>query len=98
MIEFNGVLNINGIEKKIIIFMQLDFDKPYITDGVLNEEKILVKVKANKMIIDGTIYIYQVIKQNDEILIAGKEEQDMFHMLIPCIFRPNFFVLTDKKK
>ena len=96
MIEFNGILNNNGNEKNIRIFIIFDFGKPYITDGFLNKKKIKVKIKSDKMFIDDTEYYYKIILKNDEILIIGKEENDIIHYLMPCLFKPSFFVLTNK--
>lgn len=98
MVEFSGILNNNGTEKKIIVNFYPGFGSPYITSGYVDKNKIEIRVKMDIIIIDGTEYIFKIFNKNDEFLVAGREKTNIFHELMPCLFKPNFFVLTNKQE
>lgn len=55
-----------------------------------------IEKNPKKISIENKIFDCQVKKINDETIIVGKEENSLFHCILPCFFQPNFFVITDK--
>lgn len=95
---FNGIMNDDGIEHKMRLALQFVSNLPVVIDLFIDNEKKDVIINTEKMIIDEIEYLYCVKKTDDEILIAGKEIENFFQFVAPCLFKPKYFVLTNKEE
>lgn len=98
MFVFNGIMNVNGIEKKIKLFFENNIYQTYDIDFYINDCKVDAIIEKDTCIIQNSRYKYGIKIYKDEILIFGKEYANLLHYIIPCIYRPNFFVLTNKEE
>lgn len=98
MAMFNGILNDNGNEKSIRMVVDLNLSISYLTDSYIDEIYVDTQIQPSIIAIDDKKYNYCVKKCGGEIIIAGKETAGLLHYLLPCIFKPIFFVLTNKEQ
>lgn len=95
---FNGILNNNGFEEKIRILIDSRKCFPYKTDAYIDNVKYSCTIDYNTIMIGQTNYDYIIKTVGDEILIVGKEKRNIMHLLLCCIYKPKFFVLTNKQE
>lgn len=95
---FNGILNDNGLESKIILYLDPCKITPYVTDYYINNNRYEAKIDDNEYTLIDTVYEYKIKKYHDEILIMGKEKLNFWYICFPCLYRPKFFLLTDKEE
>lgn len=98
MIMFNGIYNNNGLEKKIRIYIDLNSVAPYITDFYIDSKRFDAKIDNNICTIQNNDYVYIVEKFQDEIIIAAKEIDNLFHCIFPCFCKQKFFVVSNKEE
>ena len=98
MSDYNGILNDNGSENELKIFIDLNKKTSYNTNFCVDDISFNAIVEPNKIIVQDKIYHYYVKKCVGEVIIAGKEEPNILHWFLPCIYRQIFFVVTDKEK
>lgn len=95
---FNGILNNNGFEQNIKIRLSSIDCFPYDTDVYINNAKYQCKIDYDVITFLSSPYEYKIKKtDNDEILIVGKEQKNIFHRILCCMYEPKFFVLTNKE-
>lgn len=95
---FNGILNDNGTEMKVILHLKKITTLPYIAECYLDNDHIYAYMGRGICIIQNTTYDYRVKKSDNEILIIGKEHSNFFHSIFSCFYKPKFFVLTNKEE
>lgn len=107
----NGVLNNNGFEQKIRIKLntsnvfardsfqaQVNPARGY-TDVYINNIKYPCKIDYDTITFLSSQYEYKIKKtDDDEILVIGKERRNILHIILCCIYKPKFFVLTNKEQ
>lgn len=98
MSVFNGILNDNGEEKKIRLFVDFETPTPYNTDFYVDEIYVNAIIEPAKINIQNKNYNYCIKKCDGEVIIAGKEEPSLFHWILPCVCKQIFFVLTNKQE
>ena len=99
MSYFHGILNDNGWEKRIKIFLDLNRIHPYITSLFIENTLLKARIEKDICELDGTEYEYQVKDDDDdEVLVIGKERNNCWLFCFPCFFYPRFFLLTDHNK
>jgi hypothetical protein len=96
MLIFNGILNDNGSDKKIILFLEDNTNFPYTSDCYINNVRVNINMDNNICTIQNTKYEYYIKKYDDELLLVGKEIGNFFHYVLSCFYKQNFFVLTNK--
>lgn len=96
---FNGILNNNGFEQKIRINFNNYANYPYVTDAYIDDIKSDCIVNKNSIRLLSTTYYYHIRNSlYDEILIVGKENKNIFHSILCCLYNPKYFVLTNKQE
>lgn len=110
MMEFSGILNDNGVEKNMSIYLDLSIaptsflDRLYIDHTVNKSYNTLVSIDHVQLDatiendfcnISNSIYQYNIEYCADEIIVVAKEVTGIFHFLFPCIMRPKFFVVSN---
>ena len=98
MITFNGILNNNGTEKKMRIFLDLDAPTSYTTDFYIEDKRMDAKIDKNNCTICNDEYVYVVKKFHNEIIVAAKEISNSFHCMFPCFYKQKFFVVSNKEE
>ena len=96
MIGFDGILNDNGSEKLIRIYLDLEATTTYTTDFFVGNFWTSIIINKNTCILQNDQYQYIIKKFEDEIIMAAREIQNIFHCLLPCIYKQKFFVVSDK--
>lgn len=97
MTTFRGILNDNGFEREIHIHLNNDIALPYETETYIDNVKYNTKIYSDRCQIGNTVYKIYQLECGNEILIIGKELRNFLYFFISCIFRPKFFILTNKK-
>jgi hypothetical protein len=98
MISFNGILNDNGTETYIRIYLDTELLFPYTTDFFIDNTRISAIINKETCIIQNVEYKYVIKYFQNEIIIAAKEIQNIFHLICPCVYEPKFFVVTNKEE
>jgi hypothetical protein len=98
MITFNGIINDNGKENTVRIYLDFDSELPYTTDFYLGDTRLDAKIEKNVCYIKNTEYEYVIKKYQNEIIFAAKEINGFFHCLFPCFCKQKFFVLSNKEE
>lgn len=106
MLVFNGILNNNGIEKKIRLFLKNSSlsegdQEIYETDFFMEDIKSIAFVHPTTIVLSDSKYQIFFKKYEDEILLMGKETStfcDLFTCAFPCFHKPKFFVMTNKEE
>lgn len=98
MICFNGIYNDLGWETEFYLYIDpRKCDHPYITDYFVDKHRYDAIIDRDICVISGRIFRYKFkVFPNDEIILMGKEVDGWLHKCFPCIFRPRFFVATNK--
>lgn len=94
----NGILNNNGFEQKIRIKLNSCDYFPYDTDMYINNIKYPCKIDYDTITFLSSQYEYKIKKTDDELLVIGKERRNILHIILCCIYKPKFFVLTNKEE
>jgi len=112
MTTFTGILNNNGTETKIRMFIELDKHTSYVSDLYMNNVRYDIIVDGNTCslitskysylldhdFVDKTNYELFVKKYQDEIIIVGREKGNIFECCLSYIFTPKFFVVSNKEE
>ncbi|AYV84991.1 MAG: putative ORFan [Satyrvirus sp.] len=101
MAVFNGILNNNGSENKILLYFDLYRITPYITDFFMENTRSDAIIDGDKCVIDDNEYDYEIKNYDDEILIYGRERINLCYWCFPCFsyfWKPKFFLLTNKEE
>jgi hypothetical protein len=98
MIGFNGILNDNGMEKYIRIYLDMAETFPYKTEICIDNTWTDAIINKETCLVQNVEYQYIIKQFQDEIIIAAKETQNIFHFFCPCIYEPKFFVVTNKEE
>ena len=96
MIGFDGILNDNGSEKLIRVYLDLAAATTYSTNFFVGNFLTSIIINKNTCVLHNDQYQYIIKKFEDEIIMAAREIQNIFHCLLPCIYKQKFFVVTDK--
>ena len=94
---FSGILNENGIEKTLHIYLDLDLHYSYIPDAYIDYFEASIQINKKYIKINDIEYEYEIKFLENETLFVGKETFAPKHYLF-CFCRPNFFVLTNKQE
>lgn len=98
MSVFSGIINDNGYENKIQLYVDIENDSVYDTDFCVGNTRSVATIESNKIVTHDKIYYYNVRKCTGEVIIAGKEEPNIFHWILPCIYKQIFFVATNRQE
>jgi len=98
MSVFNGIINNNGWETKIRLYLDTTIPIPYITDLFIGDAITDAYINYDTCTLQNTQYEYCVKIYENEILIVGKEIGNFFHCLLPCFYRQKYFVMTNKEE
>lgn len=93
---FNGILNDNGIERKIKLFLDDELFLPCTGDFYIEDIQTDANIDMNIITVQNIKYEYHIKKCDDEILIIGKEISSFLHKILYCLYKQKFFVLTNK--
>lgn len=101
---FSGILNINGREYLITIYLDLNYDEVYETCMFIENRRCTAIITSNTIQIDGIDYNYSVNRFDDEIIINGQEHMGCtYNMIKYCCFwncftsnNYRFFLITNK--
>ena len=97
MAAFNGILNNNSVEHKVILYLDFSKETPYTTDFFMCGIRSYAKIDNDTCVLEGSEYKYKIQVYDDETLICGKEVRNVFHWCLPCFYKPKFFLLTSKE-
>lgn len=98
MITFSGIHNDNGVEKKIRIYLDLDAIAPYTTDFYIGNKRLDAEIDQNICTIHNNDYVFVIEKFQNEIIIAAKEINNLFHCVFPCFCKQKFFVVSNREE
>lgn len=96
MICFSGILNENGKEKPIKIYLDLDANEQYVTNLYIDNIKTEAHVTNNVCLINGSKYYFIVRDFHNEIIVAAQESIGIIHLLCSCVCSRNYFVVSNK--
>lgn len=96
MICFNGIFNQNNIEKTIKIYLDLNENKPYLTDLFIDNEKFSALINNNMCVINNTQYCLVINNFGDEIVVAAQEKTNFLHWICACMYSKKYFVVSNK--
>lgn len=95
---FHGIFNNNGYENTVSMYFDLNSNIPHITDFYVKKTRTDAIINGDTCMIDDVEYNFSIKNYNNEIIIAGKEINNILHWVLPCIYKPKFFVLSNKER
>lgn len=93
--EFNGILNNGDTEEKMKLILHFESNLLVRLNLFIDNIKTDVKMGPDRMMIDDTEYNYKIQKTDSETIIAGKQVDNIYQYIAPCLFKPKHFALTN---